>query len=131
MVILYVEDDVDDQQLFEEALKDVNPSTTLILCDSKAAAFDKLSCMTELPDLIITDMNLKGGSGWDLLLDVRSNDKLKHLPVIVLTTSANQLHRRLSLSNGATEYIIKPCLYSEICLLIARLGIEYGSGALT
>ena len=63
----------------------------------------------ETPDLALVDIGLDGrGTGWDLVKHLRSNETTAHVPVVMLTASADTLNRARSLKMGADRYLIKP-----------------------
>ena len=59
-------------------------------------------------DLAIIDLKMPFFDGYDLLCFIRGHDKLKHLPVLVLTSSDDQLSISRALESGATAYLVKP-----------------------
>jgi CheY-like chemotaxis protein len=60
------------------------------------------------PSLILLDLNLPGTDGRELLQQVKQNEKLKNIPVIVFTTSANPRDIEICYRNSVASYILKP-----------------------
>jgi response regulator RpfG family c-di-GMP phosphodiesterase len=69
-------------------------------------------------DAVVSDMNMPGKTGLDLLKLIRESDSFRTLPFFMLTGNSEPLIRRVSLETGATEYLAKPCDFKE---LTARL----------
>lgn len=59
-------------------------------------------------DLVLLDLNLPGQSGFELLEEIKRDEKLKHIPVIVLTTSFMEADVRKAYDAHANCYIVKP-----------------------
>ena len=111
--ILLVEDNPGDVRLTQEALKDarVNNTLTVIGDGIEAMAFLKSNGKNPKharPDLILLDLNLPKKSGLELLEEIKSDDELKTIPVIVLTTSTSQEDIIKSYGLHANCYITKP-----------------------
>ena len=100
--LLYVEDDVDLQALYKNKLEDAGYEVFLT-----ATAEQAMSYLTdEKVSLVLLDIMLGGKlNGFDLLEWIRSGDKNKSVPVIVLTNLDNQ--GGVALKIGASEYIVK------------------------
>ncbi len=60
------------------------------------------------PDLILSDLNMPGKNGYDILDEVKSNPQWSDIPVIITSTSSTKSIMDKCLSKGATEYIVKP-----------------------
>jgi len=113
--VMLVEDSEPDVFLFKQSLAKITalPTTIEVYEDGKKAQekIDKLkeASSDELPDIIFLDLNLRGGrSGYDLLIDIKSNDVLRHIPVIILTTSSNPQDVRKTYGHFANSFMTKP-----------------------
>lgn len=113
--VMLVEDSEPDVFLFKQSLAKITalPTTVEVYEDGKKAQekIDKLkeAGSDELPDIIFLDLNLRGGrSGYDLLIDIKSNDGLRHIPVIILTTSSNPQDVRKTYGHFANSFMTKP-----------------------
>ena len=71
------------------------------------------------PEMMILDRNLPDGDGVDLLAEIRADDKLAALPIIVLTAKKDVADKVLGLRTGADDYVAKPFNTEE---LVARVG---------
>lgn len=78
----------------------------------------------EKPDLVILDIMLPGQNGYDVCRKMKSNNDLKHIPVIILTAKSEELDMILGLELGADDYIAKPfspkVLFSRIKAVLRR-----------
>lgn len=76
------------------------------------------------PSLILLDLNMPGMDGRDVIREIKKNDALKPIPIVVVTTSASEKDRETSYRLGANCFITKPNSYQELVDLtdsIARL----------
>lgn len=75
-------------------------------------AFDGLQALTmaaqHQPDLILLDVMLPGKDGWDVIRELRSDQKTQDIPVIFLTAKDSEIDEVIGLELGASDYIIKP-----------------------
>jgi CheY-like chemotaxis protein len=114
--IIIVDDDQDDLELFELALKETCPGYMLHTL-SKAESFISFIEEIENPQLVILDLNMPVFDGRDCLRWIRSHSRLKQVPVIVLSTSASQRDIEDCMASGANQYIVKPYSYSDLKLI--------------
>lgn len=68
------------------------------------------------PDIVLLDLLMPGVSGFDILGSIRSNNELRELPVIVLTSSSEADTKQKVLKSGATDFLAKPVDASELAL---------------
>lgn len=113
MHILLVEDNEGDILLVSEALQNSNKDNQLSIVKDGQSAIDffngeKGHDILNHPNLVLLDINLPCLNGHEVLHYIKTNDKLKHIPVIVLTTSSSQKDILASYRNYANCYIVKP-----------------------
>ena len=111
--VLVVEDSPQDYEATERALRDVGVKNEIIHFEDGDDVIDYLECLASndpkrLPYLILLDLNLPGSSGHEVLETLRGNAQLRHLPVVVLTTSSAAKDIRKSYLLGANSYLQKP-----------------------
>ncbi len=123
MVILYVDDDADDLQLFGEAVRQVDSSITFVPASKRLKMHLDFLSGEIFPDLIFMDINMPVMNGLMCLAAIRSNPVLEHLPVVMLSTSGNDKEINQSKSLGA-DFIVKPNTLSELVNLITK-GLKY------
>lgn len=107
MTILYVDDDPDDRQIFEEAVKSIDSRHVCITAQDGLDALSYLS-MHKAPDMIFMDLNMPLMDGKTCLTAIRENKDNNQLPVIIFTTSTDPDERRQCELLGATDFLLKP-----------------------
>ncbi|MHB1179445.1 MAG: response regulator [Daejeonella sp.] len=124
--ILLVEDNDGDILLTTEALeigKIVN-KISVVKDGEKAIDFVNRTgeyADTESPDLILLDINLPRRSGQEVLQYIKTNGNLKHIPVIMLTTSSSEKDINQSYNNFANCYITKPVEAEDFINAISKI----------
>lgn len=109
--ILLVEDNEGDIMLTMEAFEEwESPNKITVAKDGQAAIdfFYNDNKHIVLPDLILLDINLPKKNGHEVLKFIKSEEKFKHIPVVMLTTSSSAADINLSYKNHANCYITKP-----------------------
>jgi CheY-like chemotaxis protein len=111
--IVVIEDNPGDIRLLKEAFNETAmPRDIVSITDGETAidflihSFVTADCPS--PDLIILDLNLPGKSGHEILTEIKSNPILKHIPVIILSSSKDQEDVTKAYNNRANCYITKP-----------------------
>ncbi|NBW79048.1 MAG: chemotaxis protein CheY [Betaproteobacteria bacterium] len=91
-----------------------------------AAALQKLRNSTF--DFVVTDINMPNMNGFQLLGEIKKDDKLKHLPVLMVTAEARKEDIVLAAQNGAAGYIVKPftkaTLEDKVNNIIKKMGLQ-------
>lgn len=115
IVILLIDDDEDDRELFKLALEDVEHSPLIYkTAKSGIEALEVLKNENVNPDFIFLDLNMPQMDGRECLRELKANVKTKTIPVVIFSTSS-QLHDiEQSRSLGAIEFITKPSKVSEL-----------------
>lgn len=111
--ILLVEDNEGDILLTKEALEDAKIYVKLSIAKDGKEAMDFINKQgkyidAELPDLLLLDVNLPKKNGHEVLKYIKNNENLKHIPVIMLTTSSSEKDINLAYHNYVSCYITKP-----------------------
>lgn len=124
--VLLVEDNPGDTRLVEEAFREVPIDATLHTVPDGAEMFDFLYQRGDyesapFPDLILLDLNLPSTHGTELLERIRDAPELRHLPVVILTSSADRDDIRDCYRNNANAYLTKPTGHDEIISLVESL----------
>src|SRR5215203_2219862 len=108
--IIIVENDEDEQE-FMKAGFDTAPDLFRIKAQltSGDALLDWLEeHRAELPDLILSDLNMPGKNGYDIIAAMKENPFYNHIPVVITSTSSTPAIIDKCLAAGASDYIIKP-----------------------
>lgn len=109
--ILLIEDNEGDILLTTEALEEskiINAIT--VIKDGKAAIdyFNDLNKKSDMPDMVLLDINLPKVSGHEVLIFIKTHADFKHIPVIMLTTSSSEKDIMQAYNNYVNCYITKP-----------------------
>ncbi|MEO6407077.1 MAG: response regulator [Ferruginibacter sp.] len=113
--ILLIDDDLDDAELFKEALAEADSTAFLdYQDDGKKALRDLSENETALPHIIFLDINMPSISGWDCLKALKADNVLKKIPVIMYSTSSHKREMGIAADLGAADFIIKPHDYNEL-----------------
>lgn len=123
--ILLVEDNSGDVRLIEEAFKEVNSTNTLHIVTDGIEALDFLYQLGDYedfpqPDVILLDLNLPRKNGHEILSEVRDDDDLRNIPVIILTSSEAEEDIVKSYDLRANAYLTKPVNPEEFIETIQR-----------
>jgi CheY-like chemotaxis protein len=118
-VVLYVEDDHDDQQLFKEVLKTVNPDFDCQVASDGVHAFELLKRIST-PVCIYVDVNMPRMNGLEFLKALKLHPEYSHIPVFILTTSASANDEITAVALGAKQYIIKPNSYKDLFTILEK-----------
>ncbi|CAN5362039.1 response regulator [soil metagenome] len=118
MKILMADDDLDDQLIASLAFKKLNLAHSLDFVDDGEELInyllEKIRTVQPFPDLILLDLNMPRKDGRAALNEIKTNPELKHLHVIVFSTSDSQKDIDESMSHGANRYIVKKSTYHEL-----------------
>lgn len=111
--VLIVEDNPADIRLVKEAFKESEVDTEIYIVKDGVEAMEFLNHGIEhedvsLPDLILLDLNLPRKDGREVLKEIKENNKLKYIPVVILTTSSSEEDVYETYLNHANSYIVKP-----------------------
>ncbi len=105
---MIVEDDADDRLYFRNAVKQIDASYECIESWNGAQAIKLLHNLKQLPDFIFIDLNMPLMNGLDCLEQLKEDEKLKNIPVIIYSTSQYQKNSDYTSELGASYFLTKP-----------------------
>ena len=113
--ILLVEDDTEDEFIFRDAMESIDGAEPVHCEKNGIDALNYLSSLPHgrLPCVIIADLNMPKMNGPEMLVQLKKNELLRNIPVVMYSTSANELEKQACLKLGAHSYITKPFTYSQ------------------
>ena len=128
--ILMADDDLDDRTFAAEAITESRIDGHLDFVTDGEQLLDYLRRRGQfrnlegdrLPDLILLDLNMPRMDGREALNAIRADPALRHLPVVILTTSKSDDDVFNSYDIGANSYVIKPSSYEDLVQLMKDIG---------
>ena len=128
--ILMVEDDPRDVELTLTALEDYKLANEVVVTRDGEEALDYLYCRgnftTRTPDnpaVLLLDLKLPKVDGLEVLQQIKSDEKLRMIPVVVLTSSHEERDMVASYKLGVNAYVVKPVDFHEFLNAVKELGI--------
>jgi CheY-like chemotaxis protein len=118
--ILLVDDDADDQLFFCDAVKDINPDLRCELANHGQEALTILSFLPH-PRMIFLDLNMPVMNGFDCLSEIRKNEHLNNIPVIIFTTTSEHATIKRAYELGANAFFKKPNDFKTIVQKLRHL----------
>ena len=120
--LLLIDDDEDDRQLFIESAKEVDENIICVTANNGQQALEILKQeKTTLPDYIFLDLRMPGFSGRKTIEEIKKDEKLLHIPVIIYTTSREMEDSDELKKMGAAHFVSKPVNPEEIYYLISAV----------
>lgn len=119
--LLLIDDDADDQEIFLSALAFIDNSIRCSLASNGQEAIQHLGASESLPDLIFLDLNMPVMNGMQFLQELKSNQRTKHIPVIIYSTASDQHTIRQAQELGAYQFYTKPEKFSELVSMLHSL----------
>lgn len=124
--IHYVDDDRDDLEYFKFAVAQMDGSVTLHVHNSGQEFLQSCQKNDEKDPLIFLDINMPVKTGFDILKEIRNDNNLKDLPVIMYSTSSDPTSISISKDLGADRYAVKPVDIKDVMRLIRKvIGMEW------
>jgi len=128
--ILVVEDDPRDVKLTLRALDEYKLANEVVVVRDGEEALDYLYCREQFasrpqenPAVILLDLKLPKVNGLEVLQQIRSDDELKMIPVVVLTSSHEEKDMVTSYKLGVNAYVVKPVDFHEFVNAVKELGM--------
>ena len=128
--IIFAEDNPRDVELTLEALQDHNLANHVIVVRDGVEAMDYLRCEGKYkqrkpvnPAVLLLDIKMPRMDGIEVLKTIRGDDKLKTLPVVMLTSSREEQDLIKSYELGVNAYVVKPVDFKEFIEAVKQLGV--------
>ncbi len=132
--ILLVEDSVNDIKLTTAALRSAGLANEIIVCRDGAEALDYLFRQGEFegrgdetcPMVVLLDLKMPRVDGLEVLARLRSDSKFKTLPIVMITSSAEEQDMIRSYNLGVNGFVVKPVGHDEFLAAIKEVGLFWG-----
>jgi CheY-like chemotaxis protein len=105
-VILLIDDDTEDQEVFISQLREYDPAINVVSAFTGKQGIDLL--LKTKPHMVFLDINLPGMNGIDVLKKIKTNNVLQNIPVFMYSTSDGFNSKPEALKLGAAKYFRKP-----------------------
>jgi CheY-like chemotaxis protein len=120
--IIIVENDDDEQLFMKEGFEAAGLFDIVAQVRNGDTLFDWLGeNITALPDVILSDLNMPGKNGYDVINEVKANPLYSHIPVVITSTSSTKTIMDRCLAYGAADYIVKPETFVEYVPYVKNL----------
>jgi CheY-like chemotaxis protein len=114
-VIFLADDDADDRAMLQEVITEIDSTIQLICAEDGSLLLQLLqSKQYSLPDLIFLDLNMPNKNGKECLDEIRKSERLKHIPIVIYSTSSSPKDIEDTFDKGANLYIRKPSSFNEL-----------------
>jgi CheY-like chemotaxis protein len=116
-LLLYIDDDDEDLDIFREALNETNLP---FKCITTRDGLEGLAILeSNVPQYIFLDVHMPIMNGFQILKTIRTQTRLKEVPVIMVSTAFSNENELLK--DGATSFMVKPATISEYCITLKAL----------
>jgi len=131
--ILLVEDSLDDAEMTIRALKKINLANRLVHVEDGQEALDFLFAkgrfsareLTNRPKLIVLDIKMPKVDGIEVLRQIKSNETTRMIPVVIMTSSAEEKDMIASYDLGVNSYVVKPVDFENFVQAVSELGLYW------
>ena len=132
-IILLIEDNPDDEALTIRALKQNSIVNDIVVAHDGAEALDYLFCkgryahrrFEDLPHLVLLDLHLPKVGGMEVLHRIKTDERTRSIPVVVLTVSQNNQELAECRRMGAETFIVKPVDVPRLCEVTPKLSLYW------
>ncbi len=120
--VFLADDDIDDCFLFEDALSEVSIQTRLSTANDGIELMNLLeNAVPPPPDVIFLDLNMPRKNGFECLVELKTTDKFKDIPVVIFSTSCEEGYIDKVYENGADYYLCKPGSFQSLKTAISKV----------
>ncbi|MVM35690.1 response regulator [Spirosoma sp. HMF4905] len=122
-VIFLADDDEDDRYFLRQSLQEVYPSVRVVEAQDGSELLNLLDAWSQQPapqpvHLILLDWNMPKLNGLEALMAIKASPWLRHIPTVILSTSAESTQQNRAYRSGASGYLQKPASYAHLNQLV-------------
>lgn len=111
--ILLVEDNIIEILKLKRAIENLGMNHEVLEAENGEIALDSIKQEEINPDIVLLDLNMPKMNGLEFLAKVRNDESMRHLPIIILSTSNNNRDLMEAYKLGVSGYILKPLKYDD------------------
>ena len=111
--ILLVEDNIIEILKLKRAIENLGMNHEVLEAENGEIALDSIKQQEINPDIVLLDLNMPKMNGLEFLAIVRNDESMRHLPIIILSTSNNDRDFMEAYKLGVSGYILKPLKYDD------------------
>lgn len=122
-IVLHIDDDEEDRELLKEAIHKYDSNIIVRQVDNGKAGISFLKQAKEFDDkpcLVVMDLNMPGMDGREVLKEIKKDQQLFSIPLVIFTTSSSEMDKLFAKKEGI-EFVTKPHTYQELSKLVERL----------
>jgi len=131
--ILLIEDNPEDAELTVRALKKKNLANRMVVVDDGAEAIDFLFCRGKFaarapgatPQVVLLDLKLPKVGGLEVLKAMKSDERTRSVPVVVVTSSREDPDIKAAYALGANSYVVKPVDFDAFAEAVSSIGLYW------
>ncbi|RJQ69420.1 MAG: response regulator [Desulfobacteraceae bacterium] len=130
--ILLIEDNSNDVELITRVFRKHNLANTMVVLKNGVEALEFLSGqgghidrIAPTPKVILLDLKLPKVDGIEVLRRIKSDERTRNIPVVILTSSTEQRDLKAAYELGANSYVTKPIKFAEFSKVVAELGMYW------
>ncbi len=128
VTVFYTDDDEEDLEFFKDIIKGISDNVKIITHQSGKNLLVALNNPPPDPNMLFLDLNMPGMTGFDVLRQIRENEILKELPIIIFTTSQDDEAIAKSRNLGANYFVTKTGNFNDLKKSIAHaLNIDWSN----
>lgn len=114
MYIVVADDDIDDKELFKEAIEHRADDVELVMVSNGEQLMQLLNFNKRVPDIIFLDLNMPYKPGKECLVEIKNCFRFHLIPVVIFSTSSSSKEIEVVFRLGADLYIIKPSSFVDL-----------------
>lgn len=118
--LLVIDDDEDDLEIFQSAVNEISAITDCQVRNNAATALEELKQKTLVPEVIFLDLNMPVMNGRQFLIAIKETAELKHIPVIIFSTSSQIETIEDTKQLGAAGFVTKPNSFAELIKVLGE-----------
>ena len=121
-LVIFAEDDNDDWMLIDDTIQQCSSKCQIERVTDGVDLLKRLrDTSARLPDVVLMDLKMPKKDGIETLAEIRQDLKLKHIPVIMMTTSNTESDIVKSYTTGANSYVVKPVTFDAMRDVLVNL----------